>query len=67
MLVNKILPSLWPLPSVTTRAAWLKYAVGARCNKDAFSSYELVAACIHNVKDKMVAILNYVNLKPCVL
>ena len=36
-----------------------EHAVGARCNKDEFSTHELVAAYIQKVKDKTVALLSY--------
>ena len=46
-------------PSICEFECCMKYAVGARCNKDEFSTHELVAAYIRKVKDKTVALLNY--------
>jgi hypothetical protein len=46
-------------PSICEFECCKKYAVGARCNNDEFSTYELVAAYIRKVKDKTVALLNY--------
>jgi hypothetical protein len=46
-------------PSICEYDSCMKYAVGDMCNKDEFSSYEMVAACIHDVKKRMMGVLNY--------
>jgi hypothetical protein len=46
-------------PSIGGYESGIKYAIGASCNEEEFHSYDIIATYICNVKEKVVAVLNY--------
>jgi hypothetical protein len=46
-------------PSIGGYESGIKYAIGASCNEEEFHSYDIIATHIRNVKEKVVAVLNY--------
>jgi hypothetical protein len=46
-------------PPICEYESGVKYAVGTRCDNKEFGTYNCVATRIRNVKDKVVAVLNY--------